>query len=266
MRTPIPKPPHEQFGCSSHDSILAPPVDVIEPRHRHGGKRIVLLLQTATVVAVLSALLANRTARAQQVFHLVDVTASTGIQFIHDDGHCGDYYIVETMSAGVALFDYDNDGDIDIYFLNGAAQCEAARERVGQNALYRNEGNWRFTDVTRQANVGHPGHGLGVAVGDYNNDGWQDVYLNNFGPNVLYRNMGDGTFADVTSSTGLSNGSRVGGGASFLDFDADGDLDLYVANYVKFSRRNHVSRTKEGYPNLRQPCRLSAGFRCPISQ
>ena len=102
------------------------------------------------------------------------------------------------MSAGLALFDYDSDGDVDIYFLNGAPMPGTKVDVVPRDALYRNDGNWKFTDVTDQAGVGDAGHGMGVAVGDYDNDGDPDIYVNNFGPNVLYRNNGDGTFADVT--------------------------------------------------------------------
>ena len=170
---------------------------------------------------------------------LRDVTAQTGITFVHNDGSSGRRYIVETVSAGLALFDYDNDGDEDIYFLNGAALPGTKFAAAPRDALYRNDGNWKFTDVTQQAGVGDTGHGLGVTVGDYDADGNLDLYLNNFGPNVLYRNNGDGTFSDVTKAAGVGNGSQVGAGTCFLDMDADGDLDLYVANYVDFNYANH---------------------------
>jgi hypothetical protein len=109
-----------------------------------------------------------------------------------------------------------------------------------RDALYRNNGDWTFTDVTESAGVGDLGFGLGVSVGDYDNDGKPDLYLNNFGPNVLYRNNGDGTFAAVTEQAAVANGNQVGAGASFFDMDADGDLDLYVGNYVNFTYENHV--------------------------
>jgi hypothetical protein len=117
-----------------------------------------------------------------------------------------------------------------------------------KNALYRNDGNWKFTDATEEAGVGDTGYGLGVCAGDYDNDGDQDVYLNNFGPNVLYRNNGDGTFTDATKEAGVGNGSQVGAGACFLDMDGDGDLDLYVSNYVDFTCRKHRSRLVNGLP------------------
>jgi hypothetical protein len=157
------------------------------------------------------------------------------------------------MSAGLALFDYDSDGDVDIYFLNGAPMPGTKLNAVPRNALYRNDGNWKFTDVTDKAGVGDAGHGMGVAVGDYDNDGDPDIYVNNFGPNVLYRNNGDGTFADVTQQADVQNGHRVGAGVSFLDVDRDGDLDLFVGNYIKFSFEKHVARTKLGLPYYGSP-------------
>jgi len=179
---------------------------------------------------------------------LTDVSEKTGISFVHTDGSSGRRYIVETVSAGVALFDYDNDGDLDIYFLNGAPLKGATVKTPPRNALYRNDGHWKFVDVTTQAGVGDTGYGLGVAVGDYDNDGDRDLYLNNYGANVLYRNDGDGTFTNVTAKAGVGNRNKVGAGAGFLDIDKDGDLDLYVANYVDFTYANHQIARFNGYP------------------
>lgn len=184
---------------------------------------------------------------------LSDVSAQVGIDFRHTDGSCGRRYIVETVTAGLALFDYDTDGDIDIYFLNGAPTRGSDVKETPRNALYRNEGNWQFTDVTTQAGVGDTGFGLGVAAADYDNDGDQDLYVNNFGPNVLYQNNGDGTFTDVTAESGVGAGSLVGAGACFLDIEADGDLDLYVANYVQFNYENHVDLVVGGFPKYVGP-------------
>ncbi|MEE8452693.1 MAG: VCBS repeat-containing protein, partial [Thermoguttaceae bacterium] len=180
---------------------------------------------------------------------LRDVTERTGVTFVHTDGSRGERYIVETVSAGLALLDYDGDGDVDIYFLNGAPlPGDAAVGIRPRNALYRNDGDWKFTDVTAEAGVGDPGFGLGVATADYDNDGDQDIYLNNFGPNVLYRNNGDGTFTNVTEQAGVGNGDQVGAGTCFLDMDGDGDLDLFAANYVKFTLQNHVIGESDGFP------------------
>ncbi len=178
---------------------------------------------------------------------LHDVTAQTGIDFQHFDGSGGRYYIMETMTGGLATFDYDGDGQEDIYFLNGAALAGTFYPEPPLNELYRNRGEFRFQKVTAEAGVGDPGFALGVCAGDYNNDGFLDLYINNFGPNVLFRNNGDGTFSDVTSVAEVANGSMLGAGAAFSDFDGDGDLDLYVANYVDFSYQKHVTRTFKGY-------------------
>jgi len=179
---------------------------------------------------------------------LRDVTKETGITFIHTDGGCGKFYAVEPLSAGLALFDYDNDGNIDIYFLNGAPLRGTKVDAPPKNALYRNEGNWKFTDVTDTAGVGDTGFGLGVTIGDYDNDGDSDIYLNNWGPNILYRNNGDGTFTDVTKKAGVDNGFKMGAGTCFLDMDKDGDLDLYVSNYFDFSYEKHADHTINGIP------------------
>ncbi len=178
----------------------------------------------------------------QPRIELTDVTAQTGITFRHTDGGSGHRYIVESVVAGLALFDYDKDGLIDIYFLNGAPLKGTTVDIAPRNALYRNNGDWTFTDVTDSAGLGDRGYGLGVTAGDYDNDGDQDVYLNNFGPNVLYRNNGNGSFTDVTRQAGVDRGDKVGAGTCFLDIEADGDLDLYVANYVDFNYHNHIVR------------------------
>ncbi len=154
----------------------------------------------------------------------------------------GSLYIVQTVVAGLDLFDYDNDGFVDIYFLNGAPTPDSHYDVPPRHELWRNNGDWTFTNVTEQAGVGDTGYGLGVVSGDFDNDGDQDLYVNNFGPNVFYRNNGDGTFADSTAATGTTC-DLCGAGAAFLDIEGDGDLDLYVANYVDFAyERNIVER------------------------
>ena len=178
---------------------------------------------------------------------LRDVTKETGITFTHTDGGGGELYVMEPMTGGLALFDYDRDGDVDIYFINGAPLKGTTVDTPPKNALYRNDGNFKFTDVTERSGAGDTEYALGVAAADYDNDGDLDIYVNNFGPNVLLRNNGDGTFTDVTARAGLANGHKVGASTSFLDMDKDGDLDLYVTNYVEFSYDKHVTTTENGY-------------------
>ncbi len=184
----------------------------------------------------------------QEPILLRDVTAETGIAFEHTAGGSGERYIVEFVSTGLATFDYDGDGLIDVYFLNGAPLrgTEFDPASPPRNRLYRNNGDGTFTDVTEEAGVGDTGYGLGVVVGDYNNNGLTDIYVNNFGGNVLYRNNGDGTFTDVTRQAGVGNGHRVGAGAAFLDIDGDGTVDLYASNYLIFCYDRHDAVTRRG--------------------
>lgn len=191
--------------------------------------------------AVLSLLgLAGATA-AESPILLHDVTRQTGIQFRHTDGSSGQRYIVETVTAGLATFDYDNDGQIDIYFVNGAPLAGTKVATPPRNALYRNLGDMQFQDVTEQAGVGDLGYGMGVAVADYDNDGFQDLYVSNFGPNVFYHNNGDGTFTEVTRQTKTAGPrDKVGAGVCFLDLDGDGNLDLYASAYLNFTYSTHI--------------------------
>ncbi|MBT5705566.1 MAG: CRTAC1 family protein [Verrucomicrobia bacterium] len=180
---------------------------------------------------------------------LSDVTKETGVSFVHTDGSSGKRYIVETVASGLATFDYNNDGLIDILFLNGTSLPEASpQSSQSRNALYRNDGGWRFTDVTDAVGIVDSAYHLGVCVGDYDNDGDLDIFLNNFGPNILYRNNGDETFTDVTQDAGLAGDTHVGAGASFLDIEGDGDLDLFVANYVDFTFEAHHIGHMNGLP------------------
>ncbi|HEV2880079.1 MAG TPA: CRTAC1 family protein [Pyrinomonadaceae bacterium] len=166
------------------------------------------------------------------VARFTDVTEQAGITFKHVSTP-EKRYIVESMSGGVALLDYDNDGYLDIYFVNSLTVDLLKSKGKTVSALYRNRGDGTFADVTQKAGVGDIGWGMGVAVADYNNDGFQDIYVTCVGANHLLKNNGDGTFADVTEKAGVGD-SRWSTGASFVDFDNDGRLDLFVANYVSF--------------------------------
>jgi len=184
---------------------------------------------------------------------LHDVTEESGIDFRHTDGSSGRYYIPETVTSGLATFDYDGDGLIDVYFPNGAPLPGAKPDKPPRHALYKNLGDFRFRDVTEEAGVACTGYGVGVTAADYDNDGHPDLYVSNFGPKVLYRNNGDGTFSDVTQRAGVANGSKLGAGVCFLDADADGNLDLYVANYVKFTCDKNVVTPRSGFLEYTSP-------------
>jgi len=184
---------------------------------------------------------------------LRDVSHQCGVTFLHRDGSSGRRFIIEPMSAGMATFDYDNDGLIDIYLLNGASLPGMQYDVPPKNGLYRNLGDFQFVDVTDQSGAGDTGFGLGVTAGDYDQDGDQDLYVNNAFRDVLLRNNGDGTFSDATDESGVDNGDVVGAGACFLDIEADGDLDLYVGNYLEFDINEHVERTVNGFPSYPSP-------------
>ena len=165
-----------------------------------------------------------------------DVAPAAGITEPLTSGNRDKGFIIEAKGGGAAFLDFDRDGDQDLYVVNGATR-EFVRGKAGAkkltNHLYRNDGDWKFTDVTEEAGVGDTGWGYGCVAADYDNDGDQDIYVANVGSNVLYRNNGDGTFTDVTRRAGVDD-TRYSTSASFGDYDGDGDLDLYVTNFVVF--------------------------------
>lgn len=181
-----------------------------------------------------------------------EVAAETQLKFQHFTGSTGQYYMPEIMGAGVALFDYDGDGDLDVFLVQDTmldpskkpseAKFPLPPGAIPGNRLFRNDlipsGKLHFTDVTGQAGLGRVAYGMGVAVADYNNDGYQDLYVTGFGSNILYRNNGNGTFTDVTREAGVGD-TRWSASASFLDYDKDGNLDLYVTHYLDFTVRGN---------------------------
>jgi hypothetical protein len=176
-----------------------------------------------------------------------DVTASAKIAFVHASGASADKFMVETFGSGVAWIDYDNDGYADLYFVNGAPGSA--------NALYHNDKDGTFTDVTRAVGVDGAGAGksaykTGVAVGDYDNNGFLDLYVTSLGPNVLYKNNGNGTFTDVTAAAGVAGGAAEWSTSTgFFDYDRDGNLDLYVVNYLDYRLTDnpYCGLRKDGY-------------------
>ena len=176
-----------------------------------------------------------------------DVTSAAGIRFRHQASHTSQKYLIETMGAGVAWLDYDGDGNIDLFFVSGAAlgdpvlpgRAPSKSDPRFWNRLYRNSGHGTFEDVTERAGVRGDFYGMGVAVGDYDNDGRPDLYVTGFGRNQLYHNEGNGTFKDVTEQAGVGGGGWSTG-AAFLDYDGDGRLDLFVARYLDWDFSKNI--------------------------
>ncbi|HEY8548528.1 MAG TPA: CRTAC1 family protein [Vicinamibacterales bacterium] len=212
--------------------------------------RIITLLAAVALVPVGSGWSALRDVTSAPLF--TEQAEAAGLTFVHDNGARGDFFLPEIMGSGVALFDYDGDGDLDVYLVQGAPlvashdKSEVGRLKSEGSRLFRNDLRvedgrrvLRFTDVTDQAGVRLDGMGMGVATGDVDNDGDVDLYVTRFGAsNVLFRNNADGTFTDVTR-TANADDPRWSTSAAFFDADRDGDLDLFVTNYVDFTVANN---------------------------
>ena len=195
---------------------------------------------------ILTLLLLTIGTSAAQLPTFVNVTEEAGIQFRHNNGKTEHKHIIETMGSGVVFFDYDTDGDMDLYFVDSGPIPQAThdpQQAKHGNILYRNDGDGRFTDVTETAGVGNTGYGMAAAAGDIDNDGDTDLYVANFGNDTLYRNNGDGTFTDITEASGINN-ALWGIAAIYLDFDVDGDLDIFVVNYLVYELSMPVTTYK----------------------
>ena len=183
-----------------------------------------------------------------------DVAGSAGIKFQHDNAASPEKYLIETMGSGCGWIDYDQDGLLDFYLVNGAATHVYSPNHPLRSALYRNNGDGTFTDVTGKAGVGAEGlFGMGVAVGDYDNDGFPDLFVLGYGRCILYHNNGDGTFTDATTRAGVENSGRWASSAAWFDYDNDGRLDLVIANYVDWSPERNFYCGDQG-PGMRSYC------------
>ena len=229
----------------------------LTPRSDAGGFGI----PWAALVAMASSLWPLGAADTQEVsrdhqVEFIDVTLESGISFVHENAATREKYLIETMGGAAAWLDYDGDGLLDFYVANSAATEAFEPTAPLRGALYRNAGGGRFSDVTSEAGVGAEGlFAMGVAVGDYDNDGDPDLALTGYGRSLLYRNDGEGAFRDVTQAAGVSNAGKWGSSAAWFDYDNDGFLDLAIVNYLDWSpeRNIHCGERRPGYRSYCHP-------------
>ena len=189
---------------------------------------------------------------SDQAEWFTEITHEVKLDFQHESGVDGSYLMPQIVGSGGALFDYDNDGDLDIYLVNSGSHSPATSIPSGPtNSLFSQEADGTFLDRTRESGLGDAGYGMGTAVGDIDNDGDLDVYVTNYGHDALYRNDGSGTFSNITALAGIS-GEHWSTSAAFLDYDRDGYLDLYVTNYVSYDPPK-VCTDKAGRPEFCGP-------------
>jgi hypothetical protein len=196
--------------------------------------------------------------------HYVDITRQAGINFVHNTGAFGKRFLPETMGAGCAFIDYDNDGNPDVLLINGSDFPGHKAHRTTLK-LYHNNGNGAFTDVTAKAGLDVELYGMGVAVGDYDNDGWDDIYVTGLGESRLFHND-HGHFKDVTQAAGVNN-IGFGASAAWVDYDRDGKLDLFVTNYVKWTEKDDQYCALDGQAQvLLHAGSLQGRYLPPVSQ
>jgi hypothetical protein len=206
----------------------------------------------ALLLVIVAGILGTAAApQSSSEIRFVDVTAQSGITFHHNNAASSNKYLTETMGSGAAWIDYDNDGRLDLYLVNSS----------GPGALYRNQGDGTFRDVTRKAGVAAQGlFGMGAAVADYDNDGYADLYVTGYRRSILYRNNSDGTFTDVTAKARVANTANWSSSAAWFDYDRDGWLDLAVANYLDFTPENNVVCEYQGQRGYCHPNQYHGQF------
>ena len=207
------------------------------------ARRAVLLLTPLALLGLYLAATPHASRAADTPVHFTDVTSSAGIHFTQNAGRTGKKWLPETMGSGVAFFDADGDGRLDILLINGSDWLPKGRHTTA--ALYHNNGNGTFTDVTKGSGLDIEIHGMGVTVGDYDNDGRDDLYLTAVGGDHLFHNEGNGHFRDVTKESGIAN-ALFSSSAAWLDYDKDGKLDLFVGNYVQWTPQNDLWCSLDG--------------------
>ncbi len=201
-----------------------------------GLRRSLLLASLAFICVVGFVSLLGKPARENPSEIFVDITDEAGITWRHFNGESQDRFLIEVMSGGVAFVDFDSDGLLDVFFVNGGETPRGKSHVPVRNALYHNLGNGKFEDVAARAGVDRlPFYGMGVAAADYDNDGFPDLFVTGYPSSALFRNNGNGTFTDVTEKSGVKNAGRWAASAAWFDYDRDGFLDLAVCNYARFS-------------------------------
>ncbi len=208
---------------------------------------LLVLVTAATFGSPKSSTVAANLTQASAPIQFVDITASAGIKWNLKALAPGARYLIETMGGGGGFIDYNGDGLLDIYLICYSQTPQPAGASKLRDVLYRNNGDGTFTDVTDSAGIANSMWGMGLAVGDYNNDGWPDLYITGYGAAKLYRNSGKGTFIDVTGQAGVNN-TLWGTSAAFFDYDNDGYLDLFVCNYLTYDEKNLPCTFYEGKP------------------
>jgi enediyne biosynthesis protein E4 len=212
------------------------------------------LLQGLGSVAIVLAAGRSASPANETRVSFLDVSGAAGISFRHDNAASPEKYLIETMGGGCGWIDYNQDGLIDLYLVNGTATGVYHPAMPLRSALYRNNGDGTFTDVTTKSGVGAEGlFGMGIAVGDYDNDGFPDLLVLGYGRCILYHNNGNGTFSDVTARAGVENSGRWASSAAWFDYDNDGRLDLIIANYVDWSPERNFYCGDRG-PGMRSYC------------